>query len=1352
MKLLKLFLFITINLVITSLKSQTGQNKFKNLKFKHFTTTQGLSQGSVIDIYQDKTGYIWFGTRDGLNKFDGSKFVTFRHNSENTKSLSNSWVTYIFQDSRKNIWIGTKKGLNKYNPKHENFVSYENWTDKESLTKDEIWAITEDENANLYISTSAGLAQINLNTKESHYYTQNKKDTNSITNNATRSIFNSNDGNLWICTTNSIEKFNTLKQSWKHYQYPKGSEQNSNKTNSPKIYADSKKNIWLGYNNGLAKYHPESDTFKTYYHQNEKVTTKQVRTFCEDKFNNIWIGTYDGIVILDTQENKIVQIKHDENNPTSLSQNSIFKILKDKKGDLWIGTWAGGINYFDYSYDVFKHFSVGTVNKKLNYKVISSIVETNSGNLWIGTEGGGLNYYNKTTASFTYFKHKKNDKHSLSSNNVKSLIEDHAGNLWIGTHDGGLNYLNTSKRPYKFEHINFNFDSNLTIENARIIALLEDKNKNIWIGTVSNGLLFYSRKSKKITKLNYSTKSVHAIHQSNDSNYLFIAGSQGLEKINIDTKIISKISLEINNVKNQIYVHSVYQHADSTTWLGTEGEGLISYNPKTKSTYKYGVKEGLPNEVVYGILPDHENNLWLSTNNGISRINLETKKVKNFDEFDGLQGNEFNYGAFLKSKDGTLYFGGTNGLNYFDPSEIIENRFSPNVDIFKMRVSNKPFKTLTEKIDRIELTHKQNDFSFDFTALNFSQANKNEYAYKLEGFDSQWNYIGNKKTATYTNVDEGKYIFKVKASNNDQYWNEKPAGIKVIILPAPWKTVWAYFAYFLIISMITYAIYSFTKIRIKEKNELKKEKINRERIEEVNKLKLKLFTNISHDFRTPLTLIIGPLQRMIEKKMGNDFVQKQHITMQRNANMLLELITQLLDFRKSESGKLELYASYSNIVSFTKEIKMAFDDLAEVKNIKYKFVVTEKEINIWFDKIKMKKILFNLLSNAFKYTEEGSEINIHIKPDNDSLKIKITNFGENIPKKNLPYVFDRYYRSDQDGFKTGSGIGLALTKSLVNLHKGTISVKSSTKKGTCFTVVFQKGDAHLKEDQKTFTTNDTNTLLDDNAIEVKENDRTSLDENLIKEDKQTLLIVDDNIDVRNFVKDIFSSNYKIYDAENGRKAVHLATHKHIDLIISDIMMPVMNGLELCKEIKTNITTSHIPILLLTAKTDSAHQKDGFQFGADAYITKPFDASVLEARVHNLINTRNNLISKFKKDIILSPKKLTITSTDEVFLKKCIQIIEENITDPTFNVDIFTKQMNMSRSVVYRKIKALTNQSITEFIRTIKLKKAGQLIKETKMHISEIAYEVGFSDLKYFRKCFKSQFNELPSNYRNKNAS
>ncbi|MBP8791796.1 MAG: response regulator [Lutibacter sp.] len=1127
----------------------------------------------------------------------------------------------------------------------------------------------------------------------------------------------------------------------------------------------------LGYELGLAKFNPQKQQFEAFTINNSEAVTSPVRVVCEDFKGNLWIGTYEGLYILNSEKSKISYFKHNENEPNSLSQNSVYQIIEDSKGDIWIGTYAGGVNYYDRSFDLFKHFTTGTNTSKLSYKVVSVIIEDPDQNLWIGTEGGGINFYNRKTGVFDYYQHNKNNANSLSTNNVKSMIRTRNGNFWIGTHNGGLNFLNPKIKPFKFEkYKNTTGDSN-GLSNNRVISLYEDYQNNIWIGTSGGGLNVMNVATKSITRIpdpsGTISSLVYNISKTSNRDTLLIAGDNGLVKFNIKTQKFIAIDYRKNqNVNNFNATLCVYEDPAKNIWIATEGDGLYYYNSISKKSIKYGINEGLPNEVIYTILPADSNTLWFSTNKGLSRLNLKTNEFKNFNASDGLIGDEFNFGAYIKLQNGNLMFGGTSGIDFFNPKIIKENSFIPPVSITEILVNNKPFLAENKTKKEITLEHNQNVFSFNFIALSYSQPEKNQYAYKLEGFDKEWNYIENKKSATYTNLDAGKYLFKVKASNSDGVWNEQGASIIVTILPAPWRTWWAYLLYFSIFLLILYFIRRIVLIRIKDRNELKNEKLEKEKLEEVNKLKLELFTNISHEFRTPLTLILGPVTQLLNIENNNSFFKEKLDTIQRNTKVLLQLINELLDFRKNESGKLNLKASKSNIIPFIENIKLSFEELAIQKKVNYKLTSTNKNIEVWFDKFKMKKILFNLISNAFKFTNDGNDLFINISTTSinetskepEFVKIDIINFVTIIPEEHIKFIFERFYQLDQKEMHSGSGIGLSLTKSLIELHKGKIEVNSSAKDGTCFSVYIPLGKEHLSENEciTDFDENDENIFSDKPVFierELKNNEILANTAPLeFNKELLSLLVVEDNIEVRTFIKSIFSEKYNVFEANNGQEGIEVSKEHPIDLIISDVMMPLMDGFEMCKEIKSNITTSHIPVILLTAKTSSIHQKEGYNIGADAYITKPFDANILEVRVNNLLNTRRNLISKFKKDIILEPKELVFTSADELFLEKAIKIVEENISDPEFNVNLFTDHMNMSRSVIFRKLKALTDQSINEFIRNIKLKRAAQYLAQTKMNVSQIAYEVGFNDLKYFRTCFKNQFNETPSTYRNKNAS
>ena len=1364
-----IYIFIIANV---SGYGQTVLNDNQKLKFKQFSLTEGLSQSSVLCILQDSKGFMWFGTRDGLNKFDGQKFITYRHNSQDSTSISNSFIRSLIEDEDGNIWVGTMNGLNKYMAKENRFERFKHDDGQNQVSNNEIWALAATPDGRIWLGTNLGLEVFNPETsKISRVKTPTDKKKNVL--NQIRSLVVTTDGNLWICNTSTIEVYNPDSKTFKVYKYPDSQTKDVHRNYSPILYEDAQHNFWLGYNNGLFIFDATTTTFKA-HHINSKSNpsiTDEVRSIRQDHLNNLWVGTYNGLFVIQKNNDNVFHYNHDENDRTSLSQNSIYTIYEDVKGDFWIGTYAGGVNYYDRSYDVFKSFTAGSNDLKLNYKVVSSIIEDSESNLLIGTEGGGINIYNHATGRFTYDTHDNNKPYSLSTDNVKAMIKTSNGDYWVGTHDGGLNVFNLEKKIHRFKrYVNDPTDS-ASLSSDRIISLFEDARQDVWIGTSGGGLNKWSHDTQLFARINDSLNHVgsiiYAITPTGNKNSLLISSNKGLTKINVLTHELTLIPYnKANQRKNNIHA-TLYAYEDprQNLWIATEGDGLYHYNSKTQESKKYGMSDGLPNEVIYGILPDDFNAIWLSTNNGLSRMDLGSKTFSNFDVSDGLVSNEFNYGAFKKLENGELMFGSANGITYFNPDAIIKNAFVPPVSITSFLVNNKPFLVKNEDDKAIELTYDQNTISFNFVALSYSQPNKNQYAYKLEGFDDDWVDIGNNKSATYTNLDSGKYTFRVKAANNDGLWNEIGASMMLKINPAPWLTWWAYAIYMLLIIALLLMIRKYSLVRIHEKNELKHERQEKERIEEINQMKLRLFTNISHDFRTPLTLIIGPLERMLHKNIGTPYIQRQHEIMHRNASVLLQLINQLLDFRKSESGHLRLAVSKMNIVPFVENIKVSFDEVARLRGIDFQFHTEEKVIELWFDKMNFKKVIYNLLSNAFKFTPENGQITISLSKvskkkmkltSTEFLKLVVKDSGKGVPKDNLKFIFNRFYQLGQDDMtRSGTGIGLALTKSIVKLHKGSIRAKSNDGDGTSFIALLPLGNSHVSDmdiavDEDTtsglFYFSSPNYMIKDVVPEELDEDH---EEHVGSSSGVTILIVEDNIEVRLFIKSIFELDYDILEAEHGEIAIEIANNHKVDLIISDVMMPKMDGIEMCRQIKSNIMTSHIPVLLLTAKTSESAQKQGFETGADAYVTKPFDANMLEMRVNNLLKTRQSLIEKFKKDLILEPTKPEVVSQDEVFLQKAITLVETHINNSEYSINDFVIEMGMSRSALYRKLKALTDQSITEFIRTIKLKRAGQLILQTQLNISEIAFDLGFNDLKHFRKSFQKLFDELPSEYRTK---
>ncbi len=1352
----KMPVFITLILLSFILKINA---QVSNVNFRHYSTNEGLSQRSVIKIIQDDYGYLWFGTRYGLNRFDGHNFKNYYYNANNENSLSDSWITSLLKDSKGNLWVGTSNGFCKYVYENDNFIRIQ---EKGKYFKGQIFDLIEDEeNNDIWISSDNGFWQFNKTNNSFKKVVSN----NHFSKIVLSTIKLSQDSFL-ICTDSYIDLYNKKTNSLKHFKYPNGHSPIKIKNNNVTLYLDSNKKIWLGYNGGLAFFDPDKDEFVDYLNTNgDKVINSSVRSIHEGQNNDLWVGTYNGLYHLYLKSEKVTLHQHDVNDIQSISQNSVYDIYADTRGDLWIATWAGGINFLDTSDRMFSSFSEGTNKQNLNYRVVSSIVEDKNQNLWIGTEGGGLNFYDKNSNEFTYYKNSKGTTDCISDNNIKALLKDINGDLWIGTHNKGVDHITFDENGnINFENIELTINSS-GLSSNRVTALVQDKKGNIWIGTDNGGINIYDISEKKIKKIEGQGilgTSIYTISNL-DENTILVGNNKGLCKIDINTKILERLAYKQNystsyNVEKVISINVI---SSSEIWIGTEGDGLFLYDYKNSKTKRFGIEEGLPDEVVYGIVSDEKKNIWISTNKGISKLNVKVSHFKSYDISDGIQGKEFNYGAYYKSVTGDIVFGGVNGLTIFNPNKVNQDNFEPPLVIESLTIRNKGVLGFIDDSSDLTLKYNQNDIIIDYITLNFSRPNKNQYAYKLEGFDNDWNYVGTTRTARYTNLDPGNYRFVVKATNNDGVWSEKQEYVNFYIAKPLWKTWWAYLIYLILLSSGVLIIRKYSILRIRQKAELEQERINREEAEEVNKLKLQLFTNISHDFRTPLTLIIGPLKQLINEGIGNEALHKRLVGMYKNASVMLQLINQLLDFRKSEAGRLKLKPRQEKIIPFLNNIFSLFDELAEFKEIHYLFETDlENDLEVWFDEVEMKKVIINVLSNAFKFTSNRGQIvmKTFIKSydSNKKLNIIISDTGKGIKTEDIPYIFDRYFQLGQKKeAQSGTGVGLALAKDIVELHNGEIFAKSDYGKGTSFTI-----ELPLKVDYNETLDNVRNNVVYQEelykksinpipVVKINDNYDKEIFQETINESLKTLLIVEDNYELRAFIKNIFKETYNVLESKNGFEGLEVAKAYPVDIIISDIMMPEMNGMEFCEKIKLNLNTSHIIVILLTARTSIKSQKEGYKNGADAYLTKPFDVDILKDQVHNLLVSRTKFIEKYRKEFILKPKELNLISPDEIFLNKLVEIIEENFLNSNFNAAFLVSKMNMSQSVVYRKIKLLTNQSISGFIRITKLKRAAQLLKETNMNVSNIVFEVGFNDLKYFRKCFRDYFNENPSDFRKK---
>jgi signal transduction histidine kinase/DNA-binding response OmpR family regulator len=1032
----------------------------------------------------------------------------------------------------------------------------------------------------------------------------------------------------------------------------------------------------------------------------------------------------------------------------------------------------------------------------------------------VGTKSGGLNKLDRNTGKFTHYLHESDNSQSIPSNKISALFEDRAGTLWIGTWGDGLIEFDQAREEFS-QYFN-NIDKVYAGINV-IRTIYEDKNGILWIGTQGGGLYKFNRATKLFSPIGFRT---HIMQIYEDHlGVLWIAAYTGLKKLDRVTEKYTTYwhnSADPNSISSDKVI-SIQEDKKGRLWFGTIGGGLNKFNRGTGKFKSYTGKNGLPNDVIQGILEDEQGNLWLSTNNGLSKFNPETESFRNYDVNDGLSGNQFYPGACYRAKDGEMFFGGTKGLNSFYPDQLQDNKHIPEIVITDFQIFNKsvPVHPVNDGekhigyslpkpiylMNELELSYRENIFSLEFAALEYHGPQKNQYAYKMEGVNPDWVLSdASRRFATYTNLDPGEYTFRVKGSNNDGVWNEKGTSIKIIVKPPWWKTNLAYTFYVLLIGFIVFTTWRLQLRRIRLKQQLKMEHFEAEKLREVDQLKSRFFANISHEFRTPLTLIKGPVKQIMDGEFAGNLKEQCKMIL-RNSDRLLELINQILDLSKLESGETKLKVVKTDIFQYLKGIILTFSPLADRKKITLKFTSTDKALSGYVDRDKLEKIVSNLLSNAFKFTPMGGEISvdlhtvipaprlpagrkagIHKKewipqsrtagrddnvetnsqfpvPNSDFVEIKISNTGPGIPSEKLDKIFDRFYQADDQYKKEGegTGIGLSLTKELVELCHGEISVSSAPSKSTTFVVTLPTAKECFKEDE-IVDTPQTSSLTKERLEGVSESIPTLTTDHRelgiehrassIQKPASSILIVEDNPDVTSYIRSFLDHDYQISTAENGKEGLKKALDKYPDLIISDVMMPEMDGFEFCQKVKIDERISHIPVILLTAKADLDSKITGLEFGADDYVTKPFEARELKIRSKNLIEQRRKLREKFSSLIDLNPKDIAASSMDEQLLQRLLAVFEDQIEEADFSIEQLAQEIGMSRRHLNRKIKAITNLSTTDFIRTLRLQKAARLLKSASGTVAEIAYKVGFNNLSYFSKSFRKHFGQLPSDFMN----
>lgn len=1321
----------------------------EQITFSYISINEGLSQSTVFSIDQDKRGNMWFATYDGVNKYDGYAFTVYQHNEDDPNSIANDISRIVKTDSQGRVWIGTRDGLSRYDEEKDIFQNFFYEKNGKHLQVNGIEEISPEQ---LLISTPEGLIMFDI--KESKFIDDSFSTAMHKT--IASTLYRQGDQIYIGTSTDGLYTYSITQKTFEKVIPILGTKQ------IQAILQQSPTRIWVATEGaGLFLINPKTKEIKNYLHSpsNPKsISSNYIRSLAMDSQNRLWIGTFNDLNIYHEGTDSFASYSSNPVENGSLSQRSVRSIFMDSQGGMWLGTYFGGLNYYHPIRNRFKNIRNIPYKNSLSDNVVSCIVEDKDKNLWIGTNDGGLNLYNPITQRFTSYTLQEDESaRGIGSNNIKAVYVDEKKSLvYIGTHAGGLSILHRNSGQVE----NFN-QRNSQLVNENVYAILPDGEGNLWLGTLS-ALVRFNPEQRSFTTIEKEKDGTPVVSKQittlfRDSHKrLWIGGEEGLSVFKQEGLDIQKASiLPVSNV-TKLFTNCIYEASNGIIWVGTR-EGFYCFNEKDKQIKRYNTTNGLPNNVVYGILEDSFGRLWLSTNRGISCFNPETEKFRNFTESDGLQSNQFNTASYCRTSVGQMYFGGINGITTFRPELLLDNPYTPPVVITKLQLFNKVVRPddetgiLTKNISEtksITLKSWQTAFSIEFVVSNYISGQHNTFAYKLEGYDKEWYYLTDSRTVSYSNLPQGTYQFLVKAANSDGKWNPIPTALEIIVLPIWYKTWWALLIFFATFAGFITFVFRFFWMRKSMEAQLEIERRDKEHQEEINQMKMRFFINISHELRTPLTLILTPLQEIINK-ISDRWTRNQLEYIQRNANRLLHLVNQLMDYRRAELGVFELKAKKGNAHQLIQDNFLFYDKLARHKKITYTLHSELEDKEVLFDANYLELIVNNLLSNAFKYTESGQSITVTLKEENGWLLLQVSDTGIGIPINKQGKIFERFYQIESE--HVGSGIGLSLVQRLIELHHGRIELDSEENKGSTFSVYLPQDLSVYKpselasnneqnEEEQVYSTNSKAMYFID--TEKVEN------ESVESGDKKrgTILIVEDNNEIRRYLSNGLADLFNTLEAGNGEEALEKLKDNEVDVIVTDVMMPVMDGIKLCKNVKQNIRTCHIPVIILSAKTDIKDQMEGLQMGADDYIPKPFSLAILTTKIQNMMRTRRRMLDKYAKSLEVEPEKITFNAMDEALLKRAMAIVEKNMDNIEFSTDEFAREMNMSRSNLHLKLKAITEESTIDFIRKIRFNEAAKLLKDGRYTVAEVSTMVGFNTPSYFATSFKKYFGCLPTEY------
>lgn len=1292
----------------------------QGIQFDHIGLEDGLSQVSVMAITQDKYGVIWLGTRNGLNRYEGRQITTFKTGFKRNQLIENQIQQLEAKDSL--VYIATPNAISVFNIKQETFTSF-------PLSSITAFHLGQD---HLWVATKSALYILDSETGE---YEKQKSSLRS--DEFIKSIVSTKGNDLYLGTNMGV---------WKHsgQDFTLITKENYQ---TMSLFIDSKENLWVGTNySGLLKFRLDQ---LAYNYKEGEISNNFVRCVEEDAEGKIWVGTFRGLDAIWTN-GKISHYENVKSNSTSISHNSIWSLFKDKDGAIWAGTYFGGVNVFHPTKNIFTYFPENTKgNRSINFRVVGQVTEDRDGNLYICTDGGGLNFFNRKTNLFTYYTHSDN-KNSISGNNVKSLFWHGDSVLWIGTHRAGLNALNVKTGEFRHYQIELNNESFVT-EISYITGFKDD----LLLGTGIGSLIFETttKKFKPFLPTELSQKiSSPVISILNVDDYEFWFGTEraGLFKYSSDQKVLTNYR---RNFQEQSYlpsdrVNCLYKDKEQNVWVGTSN-GLALYIPESDGFKIYDTEEGLSGNAVYDIANSRFSGLCIQTNKGVNFYDKETQHFNSITHNNGLILRELSPNGLYFANDATFFISGIDGLISFHELDYLNHKPQSNPNITALKINDIPVSPWSHpnilsnsimETNSIELGREHSSITFSISDMLYSRSNRQSLEYQLQGFEEKWTSADNDSKITYTNLDDGKYSFRLRTSKQP----DKIRELEIIMSPPIYLSAAAKILYsillIIIILLINYQYIRQSKLTYSLANEKKLH----QRDEEMNQKKINFFTNISHEFRTPLTIMAGQIELLLENGKLNHFTYQKLLNIQKNVLRLKSLISELLNFRKLEEDSLELKVAEHDIILFMREVHASFEELASHSQIDYTLSTDLENCHLYFDHNQLEKVFYNLLANAFKFTPDGGQIITSIVEVADEIQISVINSGSTIPKNEIERVFDRFYQLDNlsNAKFRGTGIGLALAKGVVTAHGGNISVNSSSQDNlTTFTVFLKKGNRHFKPDELVSNPDQKVTIEDTTKLITTDDFPARTD---------TVLIVEDNTDVMNFLIELISPLFKCKKASNGLEALNIVKKDPPDIIISDVLMPKMSGTEMCAKLKQDVLTSHIPIILLTARGADEHRIEGLETGADDYITKPFNSKVLIVRINNILDNRKSLQNKYGESPIRFGRNLAKRKIDKDFLNKAHDLIIKNMENNSYDIELFAKDMSLGRTNLFKKIKGITGQTPNEFITSIRLTKASQMISShPEISISNVAYSCGFSNPSYFSRAFKKKYDISPVDYRTK---